>query len=581
MNVRYCNIDPENRKLPPAYDYLSSPLVSLEISLEKVIPLIDNLQHYTEIAIQHCHSSDRLTQAESAALHLYTMEWGDRSFYHIFNNALQDANRAALKPWSPYLKPLDTALKNLPSTKLILQCAVHAEVSRSFKHGQLLAWWSLNPCSSSFNVIKDFLGPDSTLFMIEAANGKSISSYTCHVNENEFVLMPGTRLKVVKLQYDEKNINNLSIVSTTGECYYQIEQYEQAIEYYRTSLEIMEDNNLENNHDIGLKSIPKRLSKEELINHKQFKNCVKTIDIIGENAIIELNDKIVWEECLKTGSLRIHYIIRHITLEITPYTKIIDPDNSPITFENWYGNRMLDYKPDIMQFDFKKDQIFRYRWNSKIWLEQFHNIDSYSENLKNNDQYTSLSIRHMLRVTVMLNTMAAVKNGKYILEDGKTIIPFKFDTKQRQKIKTILYNHQSKLIDSNQEITIQIPFKSTNIHVNNEDCLISYAKLISNGLKPVLLNMANSIIPGGGYRKGDGAQEENIFRRTNYYISLDYSLDQNIPYIQHKRSKCDSNGKLESMSNTMYPIDEFGAIYAIYGTGHQSLFFQIDIILHL
>ncbi|CAF1452297.1 unnamed protein product, partial [Didymodactylos carnosus] len=58
-----------------------------------------------------------------------------------------------------------------------------------------------------------------------------------------------------------------------------------------------------------------------------------------------------------------------------------------------------------------------------------------------------------------------------------------------------------------------------------------------------------------------GAQEENIFRRTNYYISLDYSLDQNIPYIQHKRSKCDSNGKLEGMSNTMYPIDEFGAIY--------------------
>ncbi|CAF3912520.1 unnamed protein product, partial [Didymodactylos carnosus] len=93
--------------------------------------------------------------------------------------------------------------------------------------------------------------------------------------------------------------------------------------------------------------------------------------------------------------------------------------------------------------------------------------------------------------------MAAVKNGKYILEDGKTIISFKSDKKQRQKIKTILYNHQSKLIDSNQEITIQIPFKSRNIHVNNEDCLISYAKLISNGLKPVLLNMVNSIMPGG------------------------------------------------------------------------------------
>ncbi|CAF4684025.1 unnamed protein product, partial [Didymodactylos carnosus] len=123
----------------------------------------------------------------------------------------------------------------------------------------------------------------------------------------------------------------------------------------------------------------------------------------------------------------------------------------------------------------------------------------------------------------MINTIAAIKNGKYILEDGKTIIPFKYDSKIKQQIKTILYKHESKLIDSNPGITIQIPFKFTNIYVNNEDCLISYIKLVSNGLKPVLLNMANATIPGGGYRKGDGAQEENIFRRTNYYISLDYS----------------------------------------------------------
>ncbi|CAF3878979.1 unnamed protein product, partial [Didymodactylos carnosus] len=119
--------------------------------------------------------------------------------------------------------------------------------------------------------------------------------------------------------------------------------------------------------------------------------------------------------------------------------------------------------PDIMQFDFKKDQIFRYRWNSKIWLEQFQNVNLYSKNLENNDQYSPMSIRHMLRVTVMLNTIAAIKNGKYILEDGKTIIPFKYDSKIKQQIKTILYKHESKLIDSNPGITIQIPFKFTNI----------------------------------------------------------------------------------------------------------------------
>ncbi|CAF1398570.1 unnamed protein product [Didymodactylos carnosus] len=109
MSVRYCDIDPNYKKLPPVYGYLSSPLMSLEVSLEKIIPLIDNLQRYVKIAKQHCHSSDHLTKEESAALYLYTMEWGDRGFYRVLNKALRDENRPALKPWFPYLKLLDTA----------------------------------------------------------------------------------------------------------------------------------------------------------------------------------------------------------------------------------------------------------------------------------------------------------------------------------------------------------------------------------------------------------------------------------------------------------------------------------------
>ncbi|CAF4980000.1 unnamed protein product, partial [Rotaria sp. Silwood1] len=74
--------------------------------------------------------------------------------------------------------------------------------------------------------------------------------------------------------------------------------------------------------------------------------------------------------------------------------------------------------------------------------------------------------------------------------------------------------------------------------------------------------MANAHSPGGGYRKGDGAQEENLFRRSDYFRSLDIGLDQWLPE-RSERFQCSSSGKLERLIDpaTMYSMHEFGAIY--------------------
>jgi len=64
------------------------------------------------------------------------------------------------------------------------------------------------------------------------------------------------------------------------------------------------------------------------------------------------------------------------------------------------------------------------------------------------------------------------------------------------------------------------------------------------GYNPVVLNMASHKRPGGGYKNGAGAQEENIFRRSNYYMSLE------------------DPDKLDSQRRWRYPLFEFGGIYS-------------------
>ncbi|CAM4939061.1 unnamed protein product [Rotaria socialis] len=209
MMNRFGDIDASFKRLTPVYGFRSAKCVPIENALESIVSQIDELPYYIKTAKKYCHfpSEHGLTRDESAAIYIYTMEWGDTALYRVLNQALRSENRQALKIWFPYLRLFDEALRKLPTVKEVLWRGISLDIGRSFVRNQIVTWWSVNSCSSSVNVIKNFIGKEknSTLFLIEAVNGRKVSGYTEFENEEEIVLPMGSQFRVKSDPLEQSN----------------------------------------------------------------------------------------------------------------------------------------------------------------------------------------------------------------------------------------------------------------------------------------------------------------------------------------------------------------------------------------
>ena len=175
-----------------------TPNLTLEQACQKL--QIKDLSEYMKKAkISSRYPKKGLQQDEQAAINLYTQE---TSFYPKLNEALRNNDQRTLTVWYSYLKLFYTALYKLPEYKGTVWRGVAKDLSATFHENSEHVWWAFSSCTSSVKVLKSpsFLGATGarTLFNIEVFDGRNVSEFS-DLNEDEILLLPGTRLRVISV----------------------------------------------------------------------------------------------------------------------------------------------------------------------------------------------------------------------------------------------------------------------------------------------------------------------------------------------------------------------------------------------
>ena len=210
--------------LPPIGGYLDLPQVSLEKAVEPIANIIPNIFFHVKFAKdEKSNPHEGLTPDESACIYLYTME--NIALYKILNGTIQDQQRQKLKPWFLFLKLFHSAVIKLPVRKQRVWRGINKDVTKNqpyeFSKGRILTWWRITSCTRNIKVAEGFMQEhgQNTLLSIDCESGRYIDKHSSYTNEEELILLPGTRLQVVG---DPFEMNGLHIIHLQ-----ELERYEE------------------------------------------------------------------------------------------------------------------------------------------------------------------------------------------------------------------------------------------------------------------------------------------------------------------------------------------------------------------
>ncbi|MFH9726565.1 ADP-ribosyltransferase domain-containing protein [Streptomyces sp. NPDC017254] len=230
---RLTSVKDEGLVLPPITGVFDTPLMDFRKAVEPVSQVLARLDRHIERSSRFGEA--KVAEAEAAgalsgkglcgdglsadaisALYLYTCE---SAFYREINAVLRSPDRERLVPYLPYLRLLFSAVETLPAQTRPLWRGVALDLRSQYPVGRTVAWWGVSSCTSELGVARAFLGSRGkrTLFEVTPARAVGIRRFSAFTGEEEYILTPGTQLRVTEVKAERGGLCTVRLTELEGQ----------------------------------------------------------------------------------------------------------------------------------------------------------------------------------------------------------------------------------------------------------------------------------------------------------------------------------------------------------------------------
>jgi uracil DNA glycosylase len=202
--------------LPAITGVLDLPLLGFADAVGPVVEQTPGLAGEAKQAVAFARqklgagAADGLSEHEIAAFYLYTAA---SVFYRQLNAALRHPDRTRVVPYRPYLRLFFAALARLEHHCESLWRGVALDLRAQYPKGSTVTWWGVSSCTPKLSVAHGFLGGHGrrTLFEVRPLLAVSIRRFSAFTGEEEYVLAPGTQLKVLDVKADRSGLCKIKL----------------------------------------------------------------------------------------------------------------------------------------------------------------------------------------------------------------------------------------------------------------------------------------------------------------------------------------------------------------------------------